>query len=222
MAILAGLDVHRAQITFDALNTETGELLRARMRGDREAVGEWVRQFAGAHVKVALEACTGWLFLSEVLAAAGAVADLAEPADDELVARQHAPCQERSRARALAADAARRAAVGGRRGSRRRTCVSGRPRPRLGKTLIDDRTSWRQRIRGDGVSLAHRAPAPEQLLRAEGRAFLRALTMPPAAAQRIDVAPAIIDEIDRHLVALERERAALARRQAGGQALMHQ
>ena len=28
MAILAGFDVHRAQITFDALNTETGEVLR--------------------------------------------------------------------------------------------------------------------------------------------------------------------------------------------------
>ena len=26
MAILAGFDVHRAQITFDALNTETGEV----------------------------------------------------------------------------------------------------------------------------------------------------------------------------------------------------
>ena len=38
MAILAGFDVHRAQITFDALDTETGEVLRGRMRADREAV----------------------------------------------------------------------------------------------------------------------------------------------------------------------------------------
>jgi len=51
MAILAGFDVHRAQITFDALNTETGEVLRGRFRADREAVGEWVGQFAGEQVR---------------------------------------------------------------------------------------------------------------------------------------------------------------------------
>ena len=81
MAILAGFDVHRAQITFDALNSDTGEVFGGRMRGDREAVGEWVAQFAGEHVEVALEACTGWLFVYEVLAAAGAVAHLAEPVE---------------------------------------------------------------------------------------------------------------------------------------------
>jgi transposase len=88
-----------------------------------------------------------------------------------------------------------------------------RTQTRLRKTLVDERTSWLQRIRATlfehGV-----AAAPEQLLRAEGRAFLRALALPPAAAQRIDVALAIIDEIDRQLIPLERERAALARRQA--------
>src|SRR4051812_43319377 len=81
MAILAGFDVHRAQITFDALNTETGEVVRGRIRGDREAVGEWVAQFAGEHVEVAVEACTGWLFVYEVLDAAGVVTHLAEPAE---------------------------------------------------------------------------------------------------------------------------------------------
>ena len=29
MAIVAGLDVHRAQITFDALDTDSGEVMRA-------------------------------------------------------------------------------------------------------------------------------------------------------------------------------------------------
>src|SRR3954451_10441916 len=43
-AILAGFDVHRAQITFDALDTETGEVLRGRFRADREAVGAWAGQ----------------------------------------------------------------------------------------------------------------------------------------------------------------------------------
>src|SRR4051794_8099520 len=59
MAILAGFDVHRAQITFDALDSETGEVLRGRFRADREAVGAWVAQFTGEHIEVAVEACTG-------------------------------------------------------------------------------------------------------------------------------------------------------------------
>src|SRR4051794_41942189 len=80
MAILAGFDVHRAQITFDALNTETGEILRGRFRADREAVGEWVGQFAGEHMEVAVEACTGWLFVYEVLAGAGGVVHVGEAA----------------------------------------------------------------------------------------------------------------------------------------------
>ena len=220
MAILAGFDVHRAQITFDALNTETGEVLRGRMRGDREAVGEWLEQFAGEHVEVALEACTGWLFVYEVLAAAGAVAHLAEPAETSALRgkKRHAKT-DRADARWL-----------------RTLLVEGRlpeawippahvrewrTKTRLRKTLVDDRTCWLQRIR---ATLFHHgiAPAPEQLLRAEGRAFLRELALPPAATQRIDVALAIIDEIDRQLVPLERELAALARRQAGCQALMGQ
>jgi hypothetical protein len=33
MAIVAGFDVHRAQITFDALDTETGAVHRGRIAG---------------------------------------------------------------------------------------------------------------------------------------------------------------------------------------------
>jgi hypothetical protein len=44
MAIVAGFDMHRAQVTFDALDTESGEVIRGRLeatlswagfRGDR-------------------------------------------------------------------------------------------------------------------------------------------------------------------------------------------
>src|SRR3954452_22184484 len=220
MAILAGFDVHRAQITFDALNTETGEVLRGRIRGDREAVGAWVAQFAGEHVEVAVEACTSWLFVYEVLDAAGVVTHLAEPAETSALRgnKRHAKTA-RADARWLRTLLAE--------GRLPEAWIppahvrEWRTKTRLRKTLVDERTSWLQRIR---ATLFHHgvAPAPEQLLRAEGRAFLRALVLPPAAAQRIDVALAIIDEIDRQLIPLERELAALARRQAGCQALMRQ
>src|SRR5215212_3193033 len=78
VAIVAGFDVHRAQITFDALDDETGELSRGRIAADPEAVRRWVERFAGREVHVAVEACTGWLFACEALEEAGAVAHLAE------------------------------------------------------------------------------------------------------------------------------------------------
>jgi hypothetical protein len=57
MAIVAGFDVHRRQITFDALNTESGEVTRGRIDATPTAVKAWTRRFEG-EVKVAVEACT--------------------------------------------------------------------------------------------------------------------------------------------------------------------
>jgi transposase len=81
MAIVAGFDVHRAQITFDALETETGEVMRGRIDATPAAVTRWVERFDGREIEVAVEACTGWLFVCDALAAAGAVAHLAEPVE---------------------------------------------------------------------------------------------------------------------------------------------
>src|SRR4051795_2423394 len=220
MAILAGFDVHRAQITFDALDSDTGEVLCGRIRGDRDAVSEWVRQFAGEHVEVAVEACTGWLFVYEQLAAAGAVVHLAEPVETSALRgkKRHAKT-DRADARWL-----------------RTLLVEGRlpeawippahvrewrTQTRLGKTLIDERTCWLQRIQ---ATLFHHGivNVPDQLLRANGRAFLRELVLPPAALKRVEIALSIIDELDRQLVVLERDLARLARRQIGCQPLMRQ
>ena len=81
MTIVAGFDVHRRQITFDALDTDTGELMRGRIDATPGAVERWATRFEGREVQVALEACTGWLFVSQALERAGAVAHLAEPVE---------------------------------------------------------------------------------------------------------------------------------------------
>jgi transposase len=86
MAIVAGFDVHRTQITFDALDRETGEVHRGRIAADPESVRGGVGRFEGRRVGVAVEACTGWLFVCEALREAGAVAHLAET--DETHARR--------------------------------------------------------------------------------------------------------------------------------------
>ena len=62
MTLVAGFDVHRTQITFDALNRETGELDRGRIHATPAAVRKWVGRFPGEEIHVAVEACTGWLF----------------------------------------------------------------------------------------------------------------------------------------------------------------
>ena len=80
-AIVAGFDVHRRQITFDALDTMSGELWRGQLESTPGAVEQWVARFPGRVVHVAVEACTGWLFVCRALERTGAVAHLAEPVE---------------------------------------------------------------------------------------------------------------------------------------------
>ncbi len=82
MAIVMGLDQHRAQITADWLDTDTGEVRRARLApAHRDGVRQFLGRFAGQRLEVALEATTGWRFVVEELQAVGADVHLAEPAE---------------------------------------------------------------------------------------------------------------------------------------------
>ncbi|MGH3124382.1 MAG: IS110 family transposase [Streptosporangiaceae bacterium] len=83
MSIVGGLDIHRKQLTFDCLDTETGQVTRGQVSpADREHLRAWLARFAGrGDVAFAFEGCTGWRYVAEELAAAGAGVHLAEPAD---------------------------------------------------------------------------------------------------------------------------------------------
>jgi len=82
VSIVMGLDQHRAQITAEWLDTETGEVSRARvMPADRNGVRMFLARFEGRQLEAALEATTGWRFVVEELVAVGARAHLAEPAE---------------------------------------------------------------------------------------------------------------------------------------------
>ena len=82
MAIVMGLDQHRAQITAEWIDTDTGEISRARVSPALRAdVRRFFKRFAGQRLEVALEATTGWRFVVEELRAIGARAHLAEPAE---------------------------------------------------------------------------------------------------------------------------------------------
>jgi transposase len=83
MPIVGGLDIHRKQITFDYLDTNSGEVQRGQIGpADREHLRAWLARFAGRDdVAFAVEGCTGWRYVAEELAAAGIAAHVGEPAD---------------------------------------------------------------------------------------------------------------------------------------------
>src|ERR671915_734067 len=83
MAIVGGFDVHRAQITFDYIDTHTGEATTGQIRpATRPVLRAWLARFHGRQdVAVAVEGCTGWRFVVEELLRAGVKPHLAEPAD---------------------------------------------------------------------------------------------------------------------------------------------
>jgi transposase len=218
MAIVAGFDVHRRQITFDALDSETGEVSRGRIDATPAAVSAWVRRLKGSGVKVAVEACTGWLFGCDALVAAGAEPHLAEPVETRaLRGRKRRAKTDREDARWL-----RELLADGRLPESwipPEHVRQWRSRARMRHTLIDERTQWLQRIQ---ATLFHHGVSgtPEKLRTQEGRAFLQTLDVPADARERIRIALAMIDAIEAQITPLERELRQLARRQTGCRALM--
>src|SRR6059036_291605 len=146
MGIVVALDVHRNQITFKALDRESGEMRRGRVApAARVDVRTWLAQFAGCEVEFALEGTTGWRFVVEEIERAGHSAHLADPA--ETAARRG----RKRRAKTDNADC----------DLQLKLLLAGelpeswippahilelRTRVRMRKTLIDQRTAWQQRL----------------------------------------------------------------------------
>jgi transposase len=82
-SIVGGMDIHRKQITFDYLNAVTGEARCGQVApADRGHLRAWLARFDDPReVAFAVEACTGWRYVTDELGRAGIAAYLAEPAD---------------------------------------------------------------------------------------------------------------------------------------------
>jgi transposase len=219
MEIIGGLDVHRKQITFDYMETQTGEVFCGEIRpATRENLRSWLSGFpTDKRAAFALEATTGWRFVVEELDRAGIEARLAEPADTKaLKGRKRRAKTDRLDARHL-----RELLMIGRLPEswiapehiqELRTLV------RLRKSLVEERTAWQQRIH---AQLFHNGyPQERNLLATERRERLERLELPPAARKMVDHALSMIDHINAELAPIEAELRSYARRQAGCQALM--
>ena len=82
-SIVGGLDIHRKQLTFDYMDTVTGEVSCGQIApADWAHFRSWLTRFENpAEVAFAAEACTGWRYVAGQLQRAGMEAHLAAPAD---------------------------------------------------------------------------------------------------------------------------------------------
>jgi transposase len=201
-----GLDQHRGQITAEWIDTESGEVSRARVApAHREPVRRFLGRFRGQELEVALEATTGWRFVVEELGAIGAGVHLAEPA--ETAARRG----RKKRAKSDRADAKhlRELVMIGRLPESWIApdhILDLRARVRLRHTLSHQRGEWQQRIQA--VLYHHGLPQRRDLL------------TPDTAREQITVALAMIDALEVQLAPITKELRAYARRQPGCRALM--
>jgi transposase len=226
--MVGGLDVHRGQITFDVVSTETGEVWRGRLgqptrvRLRRWLADELAPRAGGARVALAVEGCTGWRYVVEEITAAGFEAHVAEPADTQAArGRKRRAKTDRTDARLL------------------RTLLADgdlpeswipplcllewRERVRLYKSLVDQRTQWIQRIHAE--LFQHGLPVPDgEIVSPATKAWLcdPALPVSDAARQRIRTGYTMIDATNAEALPLRAELTRFGTRQPACRALVRE
>ena len=219
MTIVIGFDVHRGQITFDALDGATGEVKSGRIApADRNGLRRFLERWDGRRVEAAVEATTGWRFVVE-----------------EIAARRRHRVPGRARKTSARRGPKRRARTDRRDARHLRELLLERRLPqawippehilelralvRLRKTLVDQRTEWLQRIHAVLFHHGVRA-ATARLDGRDARCHLDALELSPAGRRQVELALAMIDHVNAQLAPLSAELNAFARRQPGCRALM--
>jgi len=225
MSIIGGLDIHRKQLTFDCLDTTTGQVTRGQVSpADREHLRGWLGRFAGCgDVAFAFEGCTGWRYVAEELAAAGIEAHLAEPADTASArGRKRRAKTDKTDSRHL-----RQLLAEG----RLPECWVPPAQVLEARALLEtyhdlrrEHTAWVQRIHA--VFFHQGAPALGEIMRtAAGLDAVRAAAaahLPAAGQQQVAVALAMMACLEEQLDVLRRRLLGIARHMKGPRALADQ
>jgi transposase len=224
MPIVGGLDIHRKQITFDYLDTGTGEVRRGQIApADRRHLAAWLagRFDGGGCVEFALEGCTGWRYVAEELAAAGITAHVAEPADTAALRgrKRHAKTDKTDsrHLRQLLAD------------GRLPECwippshiLECRAMLELYHDLRREHTAWVQRIHAVFFHQGAQHLGEGGLRTGEDLAALRAIAaaqLSPAGQLQVEVALDMLAALEARLDVLRRRLLAAARHLAGAKVL---
>ncbi len=226
MSIVGGLDIHRQQITFDYLDTDTGEVSVGQIpAADRRALAAWLaRRFADREdrerIEFSVEGCTGWRYVAEELTAAGMVAHLAEPAETaNLRGRKKRAKTDRADARhqrdLLLAGGCRPA------GFRRREVLEARALLGCYHDLRRDHTAWVQRIH---AVLFHQGASPcTDLGTSAGRAELAKVAaeqLSPAGRTQVAAAVLMLEATEAQMEVLHRQLLWTARHMHGPKVLV--
>jgi transposase len=219
MGMVGGLDVHRAQITFDWVDHDSGEVGRGRVApATREQFRSWLAQLPTREGAFAVEATTGWRFVAEELTRAGFEPHLAEPADTAAArGRKRRAKTDRADAKHLRVlleqDRLPESWIAP------AHLLDLRETTRLRHTLTEQRTQWQQRIHA--ILYHHGVPKPaSKLTTATTRAWLAEVDLPPASRHAIAVATGQLDQLEVTLKPIDLWLRAYARRQPGCQALI--
>ena len=218
MTIVGGFDVHRKQITFDYVDSDTGEVRSGQIRpATRTVMRTWLgKHCPGGDAEFAVEGCTGWRFVVEELTAAGARAHLADPAETAaLRGRKKRAKTDRADARLL-----RTLLWEGRLPESAippPLVLEARTLSRSYCSLMDERRAWQQRIQ---AQLFHQGcPAITALRSQAGRTNVAGAELSAAGRQCVDAALRRIDELTEEIEPLRTQLVDFAQHQPGCQAL---
>jgi len=204
MGIVGAFDIHRGQLTYDYVRTETGEVRRGQIRpADRQHLRGWLTGFQGEEgVAFAVEACTGWRYVAEELRRAGCEVHLAEPAE---LSEKRGP---KKRAKTDAADArhSRELLQQGRTPESwipTTEILDAREMIRLYKDLMEERGSWLQRI---AATLFHQGVARlDRVLSPTGKALLEDVELSPTGRRAVVVGLRQVERLSEELEVLGKE-----------------
>ncbi|MBV8087975.1 MAG: IS110 family transposase [Alphaproteobacteria bacterium] len=218
MTIVGGFDVHRKQLTFEYVDTGSGEVRSGQIRpATRKTLRQWLSEHCpDGDAEFAVEGCTGWRYVVEELAAVGVKPHLADPAE---TAGSRGP---KKRAKTDRADARllRTLLWEGRlaeSGIPPAHVLEVRTLGRLYCALMDERRAWQQRIH---AQLFHQGCPPiGQLLSEAGRDGLASAELSGAGRQYVDTALRRIDALTTEIDPLRTQLVSFAKRQPGCRAL---
>ena len=219
VTVLGGLDLHRAQLTFDYVDSVTGEVHTGRIApANRVVLRKWLERFDQlGDVEFVLEGCTGWRYVVEEMVAAGVTAHVAEPAETAALRGR------KSKAKTDKADARhlRQLLLDGRVPESwipPTYVLEARALVRLYKDLVDERTGWLQRVHA--TLLHHGVPAVGgSLVTKAGRQLVAVADLPAAGRYAVDTGMRQVERLTDEMLPLRQQIIAIGSRQPGCKAL---